>query len=602
MSDEEEEPGVGESSDEYVVDSETDDSSEYSDCDVRNKMHASKRRKTVPTKQRQSMNVSDIDSISNVTRTRKPIASTSADTPDEDTQAQTIEQVVRAFTVDSDSSDEDNTCDDQGWNNVTGEHLKNFPFVVANAGISPHLYENYIDKNPIDFYELFINEDIISMMVSETNRYAYQCKAKESAPKARIHRWQDTDIPEMKKFIGILLWMGLCQYPSIESYWSTCVLYHNKVKNVMSRNRFQLILKMWHFHNNDVITNERLQKISPLMTKLKEAFQSVIIPKESVCIDESIVPFRGRLSFKQYIKNKRHKFGIKLYKLCLEKGYTYNFAVYSGQDKVEGQSSSANVVFNLSNNLLNEGRTIYTDNYYTSVDLAQKLLEKKTHLVGTLRSNRKRNPKRVIEKKLKKGETVAAEHNSGIVVQKWKDKREVLTLSTKHTSEMGKIKCGNKESTKPNAIIDYNKHKAYIDLSDQMKAYNNCLRRGVKWYRKLAVEFITGTALVNAHFLYQEVTQCKMNITKFREGITMKLLDLENPSQENPNEGIQHVLIDAGRTNRGRCVVCYDRLQKEFGRKHAQYKAPKSKLKCEQCDKHYCMPCFFVTHNCTKQC
>jgi hypothetical protein len=69
---------------------------------------------------------------------------------------------------------------------------------------------------------------------------------------------------------------------------------------------------------------------------------------------------------------------------------------------VEGQSSSQNVVLTLAKNLFNKGRTIYTDNYYTSIDLAHSLLEKQTHLVGTLRSNRKLNPKAVIDKKLKK--------------------------------------------------------------------------------------------------------------------------------------------------------------------------------------------------------
>jgi hypothetical protein len=95
---------------------------------------------------------------------------------------------------------------------------------------------------------------------------------------------------------------------------------------------------------------------------LLEKFQNNVTPKEAVCIDETLVPFRGRLSFRQFIKNKCHKFGIKLYKLCLEKGYTYNMTVYCGQDKVEGQTSSQNVVLTLAKNLFNKGRTIYTDN------------------------------------------------------------------------------------------------------------------------------------------------------------------------------------------------------------------------------------------------
>lgn len=37
-------------------------------------------------------------------------------------------------------------------------------------------------------------------------------------------------------------------------------------------------------------------------------------PKESMCIDESIVLFVGRLSFRQFNQNKRHRYGIKIFK------------------------------------------------------------------------------------------------------------------------------------------------------------------------------------------------------------------------------------------------------------------------------------------------
>lgn len=77
----------------------------------------------------------------------------------------------------------------------------------------------------------------------------------------------------------------------------------------MSRNRFQLLPKTWHFANNDnVPEGDRLYKITPLVSKLLECFQAAIVPGEFICIDETLVPFKGRLKFKQYISNKRHKF------------------------------------------------------------------------------------------------------------------------------------------------------------------------------------------------------------------------------------------------------------------------------------------------------
>ena len=56
--------------------------------------------------------------------------------------------------------------------------------------------------------------------------------------------------------------------------------------------------------------------------------------------------------------------------------------------------------------------------------------------MGTLRKNRRGNPQEVIDKKLKHGEVIGRENEKGITALKWKDKRDVLILSTKHSTEM----------------------------------------------------------------------------------------------------------------------------------------------------------------------
>lgn len=195
-----------------------------------------------------------------------------------------------------------------------------------------------------------------------------------------------------------------------------------------------------HFQDNQQANNaDRLYKLAPLLNRLREKLQKFYIPKEQICVDETLVPFRGRLAFLQYIKDKRAKFGVKVFKLCLEGGFTYDLKIYCGKETIDGLTVPTTVVMNLCEHLLDCGRSIYVDNYYTSVELTHKLLDRNTHLVGTLRKNRKNNPKDVIDKKLKKGETYSQESNTGVVVTKWQDKRDVLTLSTKHTGEMVKL-------------------------------------------------------------------------------------------------------------------------------------------------------------------
>lgn len=298
--------------------------------------------------------------------------------------------------------------------------------------------------------------------------------------------------------MGIVIWMGLLQVPQLRDYWSKSIVYQNKIPTVMSRNRFENILGMFHTTDNDRQRNvdDRLYKISDVLNMIQSKFQEAYTPEDVVCIDESNVTFRGRIHFRQYIPNKRHRYGIKVFKLCVTGGYTWAFKVYTGKEKTENTFVSEKVVTELMDGLFNSGRTLFSDNWYTSVSLADKMIEKKTHLVGTLRVNRKGNPPEVIKSKLRKGDVVARQNKNKTIVLKWKDKRDVLMLSTKHDDSVTTFMKKGKECTKPAVVLDYNKGKTFIDLSDQMAAYAPYCRRTVKWYKRLLFHLVTATTVL----------------------------------------------------------------------------------------------------------
>lgn len=95
--------------------------------------------------------------------------------------------------------------------------------------------------------------------------------------------------------------------------------------------------------------------------------------------------------------------------------------IYSGQghDVSESMTHTEFVVENLTNGLHHQWRALYMDNFYNSVKLSRQLLQKKTYVTGTLRSNRKHNPTDVIAQKLKKGEFICRYTEDGICVVKW---------------------------------------------------------------------------------------------------------------------------------------------------------------------------------------
>ena len=160
--------------------------------------------------------------------------------------------------------------------------------------------------------------------------------------------------------------------------------------------------------NRETDVSNGLWKIQLLIDNMEIDFKKYYDPSEAICTDESLILFRGCIMFRQYLKQKCHKYGIKLFKLCCESGYTYAFRVYVGKNLDKENTTPTNVVMSLCRDVFNKGHTLYTDNYtYTSLDLAYKSLHNNTHLVGTLRSNRRGNSNEVMPKKLKRREIIA---------------------------------------------------------------------------------------------------------------------------------------------------------------------------------------------------
>lgn len=77
---------------------------------------------------------------------------------------------------------------------------------------------------------------------------------------------------------------------------------------------------------------DKLQKVRPLITLLSEQIEAQYNLSRDVAIDEAMIPFKGRLSFKQYIKAKPTKRGIKVFVLAEPStGYEYRFNIYTGK-------------------------------------------------------------------------------------------------------------------------------------------------------------------------------------------------------------------------------------------------------------------------------
>ena len=466
-----------------------------------------------------------------------------------------------------------------------------------------------------DLWTIFceiVDNEVIQLMVIETNRYAIQANNDRLNPSSRLKRWKPVTAEEMRKFLGVYLLTGVLNFPTIETYWKKDRLYYHPLLHEinMSYNRFSLILKCWHFTNNAEVreSRDRLYKIQPLVDKIIHNCRKIYTPGERVVVDESMVGFRGRILFRQYNPQKSNKYGIKIYKLCTDSGYTWSYRIYSGEERqIPGLDKPGSVVISLCDELLNEGRLLFTDNWYTSIPLAKYLKQRRTDLCGTLRKNRRELPQQVIQQRVTRGQ-IAAQQNDCITVLKWFDKREVHMLSTCHNHEM-RMSGGYRNILKPKMILTYNEGKKGIDIADQLASYNSPVRKTLVWYKKIAADLLA-ISVVNAILVYNELHPGeKMKMLDSHQHIIKKLLGLENeanvssnPSSSSSLRQVCHKMTRIPRKADGkicqkRCASCYKKL-KETGSttNDARKMAKQVVTECRPCKKAFCLTCFNENH------
>uniref|UniRef100_A0A8C6TMA0 PiggyBac transposable element-derived protein domain-containing protein n=1 Tax=Neogobius melanostomus TaxID=47308 RepID=A0A8C6TMA0_9GOBI len=309
---------------------------------------------------------------------------------------------------------------------------------------------------PADFLELFLTDELLQHIAQQTNLYA-----------SRGHAWKPVSLPELKTFFGLTFLTGYIRKPSLEMYWSVDEIDATPYfSQTMSRNRFQIIWRFLHYNDNTSLhVTDKMCKVRPVLDYLVERFKEMYQPGQNICIDEGMMQWRGRLSFKVYNPQKPVKYGIKSYVLCdSATGYCFNMQPYVGEARTLPE-----IVFSLLDRLTGNGYTLYMDNFYNSIALSERLLEAQTNLCGTLRKTR--GEPQIIREVTKTDLSV-----EGKVVTR-QDKGLVKMVTTCHQDKMESVDVwqrGHKEKIaqlKPECVVVYTSSMNGMDKLDQNVAY-----------------------------------------------------------------------------------------------------------------------------------
>lgn len=253
----------------------------------------------------------------------------------------------------------------------------------------------------------------------------------------------------------------------------------------MSRARFQAITSFLRF---DDLNSREARKATDKLAPIREIFDLFIEnfkksynPGSHVTVDEQLVSFRGRCSFRVYMKSKPDKYGLKIWAAAdSENAYTLNMQPYLGKtNNISEKNQGERVVLDLVGSI-GSGYGITTDNFFTSLPLADNLLEKGMTLCGTLRKNKPYIPQELLPKPYKPAfsSMFAFKERHTMVSYVPSKSKAVLLLSTEHHDD---AVSGEGTNFKPDIILHYNKTKGAVDTTDKMVKEYSARRITNRW-------------------------------------------------------------------------------------------------------------------------
>lgn len=240
---------------------------------------------------------------------------------------------------------------------------------------------------PKDAWDYFISKEMLEEIINCTNTEGIRVAV------LRGKRGKNISLVEMEAFLGLLLQAG------VEKSWDVPVreLFLDEKANPtykasMSVKRFEDIRRMIRFDDRRTrearSADDKLAGISFVWELFLDNCRNRIIPFDSLSVDEQLVPFRGRCNFTQYMPSKPAKYGIKIFWLWdAMTAYALDGIIYTGRKPHEPirKNLGLNVVKRLAKSMEGSSRNIAVDNFFTSLQLAEEVLQKQITVVGTIK-------------------------------------------------------------------------------------------------------------------------------------------------------------------------------------------------------------------------
>ncbi|XP_062927829.1 piggyBac transposable element-derived protein 5 [Mobula hypostoma] len=399
-----------------------------------------------------------------------------------------------------------------GWT----ERLKDIAFPPFTDSTGP-VHKMPLNASAIDFFQLFVPDNVIRNMVVQTNMYAKKYQEKFGFDEG----WSAVSLPEMKTFLGYMISTSIHHCESVLSIWSSGFYSNKSIALMMTQARFEKILKYFHivaFRSSQ--TAHGLYKIQPFLDCLQMTFDAAFKPSQTQVLHEPLIDedplFIATCTDRELRKRKKRKFSLWV-RQCASTGYICQIYIHLKEGTTADELDTLKnkpqlhslVAKSLCQNLMGKNYIIYTGPSITSLNLFEEFEKKGIYCCGLL-STKKSDCTGLPQSMLVNPEPprvrghyrVRMKRNMSLI--SWANKGQFYFLTNAYSPfkegviirrKSGEIRC-------PLAVEAFAAHLGYIcKYDDKYSKYFISHKPNKTWQQ--VFWFVLSIAVNNAYILYK---------------------------------------------------------------------------------------------------